>query len=368
MGKPIPRRNDKGEVRYVKYPGHVRGERNPTFLPEVFKATTPDIFWTNFDIQHYANMLPLVPNQPLWVGWIPWDNHDPGQVPRAQQVLKRVDIRVAISKFGFDFLNAHKVHIDDWIYNIVDTDIFKPLKPNDPAILTFKQTNPWYKDGMKMLLFVGRPNWRKRVTHMFKIIEELHDRGNKDFMFFFHSNMDDPAAMGINIPELIDASGLEKNIIRSRFHWDIGISKEELNVIYNLSTLYFAPHGGEGFGMPIAEAMAAGTPFIASDYCTSREFAGDDNERGFVGPIKIPVDPFGQPLLDKGVVRPYPKVKEFATIIEQVWEDKKRLKKMGENGVKWTRENCSPGIIAYKWRKILDQFDIDVAESVGYKK
>jgi len=78
MGKPIPRRNDKGEVRYVKYPGHVRGERNPTFLPEVFKATTPDIFWTNFDIQHYANMLPLVPNQPLWVGWIPWDNHDPG--------------------------------------------------------------------------------------------------------------------------------------------------------------------------------------------------------------------------------------------------------------------------------------------------
>jgi glycosyltransferase involved in cell wall biosynthesis len=368
IGKPMARRDDKGKIKYVKYPGHVRGERNPTFLPEVFRITEPDIFWTNFDIQHYINMIPLVPKQPLWIGWVPWDNHDPGQIPRAQEALKNVDIRVAISKFGFDFLNDHKVRMDDWIYNIVDTDIFKPLKVDDPRILVFKKMNPWYKDGMKMLLFVGRPNWRKRITHMMKIVEELHDRGNDDFMFFFHSNMSDPAAMGNNIAELIDASGIERKVIRSKFHWDMGISKEELNVIYNLATLYFAPHGGEGFGMPIAEAMAAGTPFIASDYCTSREFAGDNNERGFLGPVQVPVDARGKPQLDRGVVRPYPKVKEFADIIEQVWDDNKRLKKMGENGVKWAVKNCSPSVIAYKWRKIIDQFDIDVAETRGYKK
>jgi len=368
IGKPIAMRDEKGIIRYIKYPGHVRGERNPTFLPEVFKITQPDIFWTNFDIQHYINIIPLTPKQPLWIGWVPWDNHDVGQIPRAQQALKNVDIRVAISRFGYEFLSQNGVRIDDWIYNIVDTEAFKPLPPNDPGILNFKKSNPWYKDGMKILLFVGRPNWRKRVTHMLKIVETLHKRGHDDFMFFFHSNMGDPAAMGTNIGELIDASGIDKTVIRSKFHWDSGISKEELNIIYNLSTLYFAPHGGEGFGMPIAEAMAAGTPFIASDYCTSREFAGENNERGFVGPVRIPLDGRGQPYLDKGVVRPYPVVNEFANIIEQVWDDKKRLKKMGENGIKWTRKNCSQSVIGSKWRKVLDQFDIDVAESVGYKK
>ena len=203
---------------------------------------------------------------------------------------------------------------------------------------------------------------------MFKIIEELDRRGHKDFMFFFHSNMEDPAAAGANIPELIDANGLNNKVIRSKFHWDIGIDKKELNVVYNLATLYLAPHGGEGFGMPIAEAMAAGTPFIASDYCTTPEFAGENQERGFKGPVVTPTSPDGRPVLDKGVVRPYPIVKQFADIIESVWNDTKRLKKMGQNGVKWVNENCSPRVVADKWRNIIDQFDIDVAEVRGYKK
>lgn len=369
VGKPIPRRDEKGVVKYTKWPAHNHGERNPTFLPAVFQATKPDIFWTNFDIQHYINIRKYVPKQPMWLGWCPWDNHDPGQIPNAQKAFEPVDIRVAISKFGYEFLNQHGVRMDDWIYNIVDTDVFKPLDlKNDEMYQAFKKNNKWYKEGMKILLFVGRPNWRKRIIHMLKIIEELDRRGHQDFMFFFHSNIEDPATMGANIPELIDACDLDKKIIRSRFHWDIGIDKKELNVVYNIASLYLAPHGGEGFGMPIAEAMAAGTPFLASDYCTTPEFAGENQERGFKGPVKIPLEPDGKPRYDKGVVRPYPIVHKFADIIESVWNDKKRLKKMGENGVKWVKENCTAQVVANKWRRILDQFDIDVAEVRGYKK
>jgi len=94
-----------------------------------------------------------------------------------------------------------------------------------------------------------------------------------------------------------------------------------------------------------------------------------NEERGFKGPIKVPVDPnTGIPLLDKGVVRPYPKVKEFADLIETVWDDQKRLKKMGQNGAKWVKENCSPRVVGDHWKKIMNQFDIDVAEVQGYKK
>lgn len=368
MGKPIPIRDENGKIMYVKYPAHNQGERNPTFLPQIFNNTKPDYFWTNFDIQHYNNAKKYVPSHPLWIGWIPWDNHDATQIPRAEKAFERIDVKVGISKFGYDFLNENGLEMDNWIYNCIDTDAYTPLKKDDPKIQQFKRNNPWYKENTKILLFVGRPNWRKRIIHMFKIIEELYKRGNDDFMFFFHSNMDDPAAAGVNIRELIDASAINKKVIRSNFSWDIGISKEELNIVYNMADLYIAPHAGEGFCMPIVEAMASGTPFIASNICTTPEFAGENNERGFGAPVEVPREHDGRPRLDKGVVRPHPKINEFCDIIEQVWNDKQRLKKMGENGVKWARENCSITSVAKKWRKVFDKYDINMGHLIDYKK
>lgn len=361
MGKPINR-----DGKYIKYPAHNQGERNPTYLPEVLNKVKPEIFWTNFDIQHYANIKKFIQPGQLWIGWCPWDNHDTAQIPRAKDAFKRVDIRIGISRFGWEFLNAHGVRIDDYVYNIVDTNWFKPLPSNHPSIVKFKERNSWLKEGIKILLFVGRPNWRKRIIHLLRIIQELKQRGNKNFALFLHTNIHDPART-VNIDELVNALEIQDHVIRSPFHWDQGIPKKELNVLYNLSTLYLAPHGGEGFGMPIVESMAAGTPFIASDYCTSREFAGNDQERGLIGPISFMKEPDGRLKQDKGVVRPYPIVSKFADIIEQVWNDENRLKKMGENGAKWAKENCSPRVIADKWKDIFNTFNIPIGKVHGYK-
>jgi len=365
LGKPIYQRDEKGVLKYIKYPAHNQGERNPTHLPEVLRKTKPEIFWTNFDIQHYLNVEKYVPPNQLWVGWCPWDNHDSGQIPRAQAAFKKVDVRIAISKFGFEFLNSNKVRMDDFNYNIVDTNIFKPLQANDPSIIEYVKKNPVLAERPKILLFVGRPNWRKRVIHMLRIVQELKRRGHK-FYFFFHSNVHDPART-VDIDELIHALGIQDRVIRSTFHWDQGIPKEELNVLYNLATLYIAPHGGEGFGMPIVEGMAAGLPFIASDYTTTREFAGQNQERGFMGPIEYIKEPDGRPRYDKGVIRPYPIVDKFADIIEQVWEDEKRLKKMGENGTKWAKQNCSLKPVITKWKNIFNTFNIPLGKIEGYK-
>ena len=357
----------KRDKKYTKYPAHNQGERNPTFLPEVLNKVRPQLLWTNFDVQHYQNIDKFVPPQQMWVGWIPWDNHDPGQIPRAQNSFKKVDIRVAISKFGYEFLTKHGVQMDDYVYNIVDTNYFKPVRDNEPRMVDFKRKNPWFKEDMKVLLFVGRPNWRKRMIHLLRVVHELKRRGNKNFVLFMHSNPNDPART-VDIDELVNALGIEDCVIRSRFDWDTGIPKEELNIIYNVADLYLAPHGGEGFGMPIAEAMATGTPFIASDYCTTREFAGANNERGIPSPIAFPMNANGTPKLDKGVMRPYPIVKDFADRIEQLWEDEKRMKIMGKNGIKWVNENCTPKLVADKWMKIMDTFDINIGGVTGYNE
>ncbi|ASB49425.1 glycosyltransferase family 4 protein [Alkalitalea saponilacus] len=54
-----------------------------------------------------------------------------------------------------------------------------------------------------------------------------------------------------------------------------GLSNEELNSLYNGARLfYFASHG-EGFGLPILEAMAAGCPVITSNTTSCDEIGGD---------------------------------------------------------------------------------------------
>ena len=52
------------------------------------------------------------------------------------------------------------------------------------------------------------------------------------------------------------------------------LSREVLAAIYRQTTLLLQPSEAEGFGMPIAEAMACGCPVIASDLTVLREIGG----------------------------------------------------------------------------------------------
>lgn len=54
--------------------------------------------------------------------------------------------------------------------------------------------------------------------------------------------------------------GIQKNVIHTGI-----VSQEELVDLYNLADLYVLPSLYEGFGLPIIEALACGTPVICSD-------------------------------------------------------------------------------------------------------
>ncbi|MDE6677409.1 MAG: glycosyltransferase, partial [Ruminococcus sp.] len=63
---------------------------------------------------------------------------------------------------------------------------------------------------------------------------------------------------------------VEKNVIFTNF-----VSDEELVKFYNLATLMAFPSKYEGFGLPIVEAWACGTPVLTADNSSLREIAGD---------------------------------------------------------------------------------------------
>lgn len=53
------------------------------------------------------------------------------------------------------------------------------------------------------------------------------------------------------------------------------LSREVLSAVYRRSALVLQPSSAEGFGLPVAEAMACGTLVIASDLPVLREVGGD---------------------------------------------------------------------------------------------
>ena len=62
---------------------------------------------------------------------------------------------------------------------------------------------------------------------------------------------------------------------KSHIHYLGFLSDEDLVKTYNLASLFVFPSFYEGFGLPVLEAMACGTPVVCSDYSSLPEVGGD---------------------------------------------------------------------------------------------
>ena len=100
----------------------------------------------------------------------------------------------------------------------------------------------------------------------------------------------------------LDASGLS-----SRVTCRSGVTREEIADLYRRASLVTCPARFEGFGFPAAEAMACGTPVVASDGGALPEVVGD-----------------------AGLIVPAGDAVAFATAIETLLDDPERASALGE--------------------------------------
>ena len=75
---------------------------------------------------------------------------------------------------------------------------------------------------------------------------------------------------GLNLDRLISQLDIPKDSIRfvNQVDYAAGLSEQHMAEVYNISDVLLNPAYGEGFGLPIAEAQACGTPVITQN-CTS---------------------------------------------------------------------------------------------------
>ena len=72
------------------------------------------------------------------------------------------------------------------------------------------------------------------------------------------------------LQRLVRVLGLENDVIFTGF-----ISDDELRLLYSSADVFVFPSFYEGFGLPVLEAMASGTPVVASNRTSIPEVVGD---------------------------------------------------------------------------------------------
>ncbi len=114
--------------------------------------------------------------------------------------------------------------------------------------------------------FFAAPQKEKSMVPSILFVGELYTRKRGDLLLQIFRNQIKPAIpdseLWLICPEKVQGSGIK---------WWGSVSAEHLAQIYQQAWIFCLPSSYEGFGRPYAEAMAAGTPVVATPNSGARE-------------------------------------------------------------------------------------------------
>ena len=145
----------------------------------------------------------------------------------------------------------------------VDTELFRPLTDRVPVEAWRVRT---LGGDLPYVTYVGKPTERRNLSALiraFASLKRVHGIPHKLLI------------VGADLPgtspfrQVIADLDLESDVV-IKGH----VTHEEMVLVYNGASCLVYPSSYEGFGMPVLEAMACGTPVIALDNTAFPEFAG----------------------------------------------------------------------------------------------
>lgn len=147
---------------------------------------------------------------------------------------------------------------------LAPTKNFHPL--SKPLLLKIRKK---YELPETFVLYVGDANYNKNLPRMIEAC-----RLAKLFLVLVGKKFLDKT-FDKSHPENRDLVLVQKSIATDCAIKALGfIGERDLAGIYNLATVYCQPSLAEGFGLPVAEAMACGTPVAVSDCSSLSEIVG----------------------------------------------------------------------------------------------
>lgn len=222
------------------------------------------------------------------------------------------------------------------LHHGVDTNIFKPVSPSEKKALK-ERLLPFAKDKF-LISWVGRNFVRKNPQAIIQALaywENSLGGVPKDLAVYMHTADNDPA--GFPLSEVIKRDYPEATpfvFFPANHNINDGIPVQMLANIYQASDLFVSTAMGEGWGLPITEAMASKVPVIVPDNSACKEQVGLNQERGIA--VECPTGLYAT----HNVVQRLIDHRQLAEAMKRVYENPESVKDTTQAAFAWTQDHA----------------------------
>lgn len=193
-----------------------------------------------------------------------------------REVLKVIDF-MTCSRYGVKVVKESIGKDIGFAYHGVDP-VFRPLPPTERARL---RAELGWADKFVLITVATNVN-RKQWPRLFEALRILKSKYNqRDILLYAHTvPFDNHYLEGWNLPEVAMGLGVNDEVVfNPLMSKHLAAIPEESGDVPSLPELYAAadlfvlPSQVEGFGLPIAESLACGTPALVTRYAAGWEVA-----------------------------------------------------------------------------------------------
>ena len=203
--------------------------------------------------------------------WCPVD-HDPIP-PRVLEFLLNDNVTpIAMSRFGETRMQQAGLE-PLYVPHAIDTTVFAPAPDRDALREEMGIPAGAFVVGM-VAANIGTHPPRKAFPQVFQAFAAFQ-RAHPDALLYLHTEMHG-ANNGINLMALADICQVPRDAVRfqDQLNLELGIHPATVAEFYNAMDVLANPSYGEGFGIPIVEAQACGTPVIVTEWTAMPELCG----------------------------------------------------------------------------------------------
>lgn len=234
-----------------------------------------EVVYTTSDPGTYTAFAKFVPARIPFLGYVPIEG-EPIVEHQWREVLSELNW-FTCSQYGVDVTKQSLNKVVKYAYHGIDSD----FKPDLEARERTRKMLGW--ENKFVIICVAQNVHRKQWPRLIEAVSILkHKYKQKDIVLYAHTvPFDNYWLDGWNLPIVSNAFGVYDEVVFSpqldSHNAAIPLSTSgdipSLVDLYNASDVFAMPSQVEGFGLPIAEAMACGVPVVVTRYGAGWEVA-----------------------------------------------------------------------------------------------
>ncbi len=350
IGQPLPpgtKLLDGREFKFTIMGTGMKPYSEDLLVPKI-RELKPDVFAILLDtfMAYQSNYLnqDFAPAKTLF--YFPSDGG--GNLPiGCENILQKCHVPIAMSKFGQQQVQeVHNIQ-SKYIPHAVDTKIYFPVSKEEKEKIKAK----FGLQGKFVIGSVYRNQGRKMSDRMFKAFA-VFAKTCPEAVLFCHSDPNDQAAV-FNSIHLINKLGIQNRVIFSGMSFFKGFDYKKMYEIYNAMDVFTLSTSGEGFGVPIIEAMACEIPCVVTDYTTTKELLVENGKCGL--PVPIDTELLGSWNVDRAIMN----IPKCAEAFKMMFDNPKMREEMGKNGREKVLKYYDWEVVNKQWNKLIQEM-VDV--------